>query len=468
LDSLAAVILAAGKSKRLRSKIPKVLHPIAGQPMILYPVEAVAPLGVARLVVVIGPESQGVRQVLGDTAEYAEQNEPLGTGHALRQARPLLEGQATTILSLYGDHPLTTTDTLRRLVERHAATGATITLLTVDAAESMGFGRIVRDAAGRVQAIVEEAVATPEQRRIRELNVGLYCFQAAWLWPSLERLPLGPVGEYYLTDLLALAVAEGQPVETVAAASVDEVLGVNNRLHLAQAERVIRERIRQNLMLAGVTIIDPPSTFVDKGVVIGADTVLYPGTIIEGQSHIGSDCVIGPYSHIVDSTVGAGCRIVASTLESAVVEDGVSIGPYSHLRPGAHIGPDTHIGNFAEVKNSRLGRGVHQGHFSYVGDATVGEGVNIGAGTVTCNFDGTKKHPTIIEDGAFIGSDTMLIAPVRVGRRAKTGAGSVVTHDVPPESVVYGVPARAAKKGQDEAPSRLTSRNGGRDGASED
>jgi len=461
LDSLAAVILAAGKSKRLRSKIPKVLHPIAGQPMIRYPVEAVAPLGVARLVVVVGPESQGVRQVLGPAiaggsvnrpvaVEYVEQSEQLGTGHALRQARPLLEGQATTILSLYGDHPLTTTDTLRRLVERHAATGATITMLTVDAAESMGFGRIVRDAAGRVQAIVEEAVATPEQRRIRELNVGIYCFQAAWLWPSLERLPLGPVGEYYLTDLLALAVAEGQPVETVAAASVDEVLGVNNRLHLAQAERVIRERIRQELMLAGVTIIDPPSTFIDKGVVIGADTVLYPGTIIEGRSHIGSDCVIGPYSHIVNSSVGAGCRIVASTLESAVVEDGVSIGPYSHLRPGAHLGPGVHIGNFAEVKNSRLGRGVHQGHFSYVGDATVGEGVNIGAGTVTCNFDGAKKHPTVIEDGAFIGSDTMLIAPVRVGRRAKTGAGSVVTHDVPPESVVYGVPARAAKKRQEE------------------
>jgi bifunctional UDP-N-acetylglucosamine pyrophosphorylase/glucosamine-1-phosphate N-acetyltransferase len=458
LDTLAAVILAAGKSKRLRSKIPKVLHPIAGQPMICYPVEAVAPLGVARLVVVIGPESQGVRQVLGDTVEYAEQSEPLGTGHALRQAQPLLEGQATTILSLYGDHPLTTTDTLRRLVERHVATEATITMLTVEADDSvttdtrmsLGFGRIIRDATGRVQAIVEEAVATPEQRRIRELNVGIYCFQAAWLWPSLERLPLGPVGEYYLTDLLALAVAEGQRVETVAAASVDEVIGVNNRLHLAQAERVIRERIRREALASGVTLLDPPSTFIDKGVVIGADTVLYPGTIIEGRSHIGSDCAIGPYSHIVNATIGEGCRIVASTLEDAVVEDGVTIGPYAHLRAGTHIGPGGHIGNFAEVKNSRLGRGVHQGHFSYIGDATVGEGVNIGAGTVTCNFDGEKKHLTVIEDGAFIGSDTMLIAPVRVGRRAKTGAGSVVTHDVPPESVVYGVPARVAKKGQED------------------
>lgn len=448
-DQLAAVVLAAGKSSRFKSKLVKILHPIAGVPMIRYILDAVAGLGAERAVLVLGQQADRVQAALASSPvplEVCIQDQQLGTGHALLQARSLLEGACDTVLSLYGDMPLLSEATLRQLHQRHRETGATITLLTVISPDSMAFGRILRNDQGGVVGIVEEDQATPSQRGIQELNVGLYCFDAAWLWPHLAALPLSPRGEYFLTDTVAQAVAEGRRVEAVSAASVEEVMGVNTRVHLAEVERVVRQRVRQRLMLSGVTLADPDTVYVDATVEVGADTVIYPHTILEGATRIGEDCVIGPGTRIVDSVIGQGCQIVSSFLESAQVGDQVHVGPFSHLRPGAVVEAGAHVGNFAEIKNSVLGAGSHMGHFSYLGDATVGQRVNVSAGTITCNYDGKRKHRTEIGDDTFLGSDTLLVAPVRVGRRAQTGAGAVVTRDVPDDTLVVGVPARPRER----------------------
>ncbi|MEA3459265.1 MAG: bifunctional UDP-N-acetylglucosamine diphosphorylase/glucosamine-1-phosphate N-acetyltransferase GlmU [Chloroflexota bacterium] len=443
---LSIVILAAGQGERMKSKIPKVLHPLAGQPMVRYVVDMVFQLTSEKPVLVVGCGAEQIRQTLGDCVSYVEQEEQLGTGHALLQARPLLEGRSGAILVLYADMPLLSTRTLRGLVELHGKGKAPITMLTVCADDPMGFGRIIRDEAGHVVGIVEEAVATEEQRKIRELNCGTYCFDSRWLWPHLPRLPLSPKGEYYLTDLIAMAVEEGHTVEALQLDDPTEALGINNRLHLAQAEAIMRKRINERWMLEGVTMIDPSSTFIDAPVQIGQDTVIYPHTYLQGETKVGRDCRIGPNTIIRDSSISDGCVIQASVVEGAILEDDVDVGPFSHLRQGAHLARGVHVGNFGEVKNSYLGPGTKMGHFSYVGDATVGKNVNIGAGTITCNYDGVRKNPTVIEDGAFIGSDTMLVAPVKIGARAKIGAGAVVTHDIPPDSLAYGVPARVKGK----------------------
>jgi len=274
----------------------------------------------------------------------------------------------------------------------------------------------------------------------------VYCFEGEWLWPHLEQIPLSPKGEYYLTDLVELAAGEGYPVSAWRVEDVAEVQGINDRVHLAQAERTMRRRIGEALMRAGVTLIDPETTYVEAGVEIGQDSVVYPNTHIQGATRIGADCHIGPNSIIRDATIGDRCKVLASVVESAILEEDVDIGPFGHLRAGAHLAAGVHMGNFGEVKGSYLGAGTKMGHFSYLGDAQVGSNVNIGAGTITCNFDGERKHKTVIEDDAFIGSDTLLRAPVRVGAGAKTGAGAVVTHDVPAGSVAVGVPARVVKR----------------------
>ena len=442
MNKLSIVILAAGQSTRMKSQTPKVLHPLAGKPMVQYAVETAAELTSEKPLLVVGNGADQVRRAVGDQVTYVEQREQLGTGHALLQARPLLEGRSEMVAVWYADMSLLSADTLRRLIGLQTDGEGPITMLTVVADDPMGFGRILRDEAGRVLGIVEEAVATDAQKAIKELNCGVYCFDGHWLWPRLTRLPLSPKGEYYLTDIVAMAVAEGQVVKALKISDVTEVLGVNDRSHLAQAEAVVRQRINQKWMLEGVTLLAPALTFIDATVELGQDTVIYPNTYLEGATAIGRQCRLGPNTIVRDSTVGDGCTIEASVVEGAVLEVGADVGPFSHLRKGAHLGRGAHVGNFAEIKNSYLGPGSKMGHFSYLGDATVGQDVNIGAGTITCNYDGQRKHPTIIEDGAFIGSDTMLVAPVRVGAGAKIGAGSVVTHDVPPGSVAYGVPAR--------------------------
>ncbi len=439
---LAVVILAAGEGTRMKSSVPKVLHPLAGRPMVWYSVEMAARLSVDRPVLVVGCDADAVRQVLGEAVVYVEQADRLGTGHAVLQARSLLAGRSQAVLVCYADMPLLTPDSLGRLVDLQQHSGAAIAMLTLLADDPMSFGRVVRGMDGQVQAIVEEAVATPEQLAIRELNAGVYCFAADWLWSRLPDLPLSPKGEYYLTDLVAMAVAEGQRVEALVSEDAEELLGINNRVHLARAEAIMRRRINEQWMLAGVTLVDPAATYIEATVELGADTVIYPHTYLQGATTVGVGCEIGPNTLVRDSQIGERCVVRASVVEEARVEDGVNIGPFAHLRKGAHLGPGVHVGNFGEIKNSYLGPGTKMGHFSYVGDATIGAEVNIGAGTITCNFDGQHKQRTVIEDGAFIGSDTMLVAPVRIGAGAKTGAGAVVTHDVPPGSLAYGVPAR--------------------------
>ncbi len=447
MAEVVGVVLAAGKGTRMKSALPKVLHPLLGRPMAEYALRAVEAATNARPVVVIGHQAERVRQGLGpDRARYVVQDPPLGTGDAVRRARDLLEGRVQTVLVTNGDMPLLRAETLRALLAAHATHDGPITLLTVVADDPRGFGRIVRDPQGRVQAIVEEAHATLEQKAIRELNVGVYAFDAAWLWPALEALPLSPKGEYYLTDTVALAVAQGRAVHALVLEDPTEAIGVNTRVHLAEAAAVLQQRIVRRWMLEGVTFVDPRRVYVEDTVTIGRDTVIWPDTYLLGDTHIGPECDIGPNAYIRDTHIGARCRVFASVLEQARVEDDVDIGPYGHLRKGAHLAQGVHMGNFGEVKNAYLGPGVKMGHFSYIGDATIEAGVNIGAGTITCNYDGQRKHPTYIGPGAFIGSDTMLVAPVRIGEGARTGAGSVVTKDVPPYTLAVGVPARVIRR----------------------
>ncbi len=447
--SVAAVILAAGQGTRMKSNLPKVLHPIAGKPMILYSIEAVRQLGCDEVALVIGYGAEQVRQAVGDQVIFVEQVEPRGTGHAVLQARSALEGKADNVLVLYGDMPLLQAATLKQLTELQSETRATIAMLTVVSQESMGFGRIVRDTAGRVRSIVEESDATPEQRAIQELNCGVYCFQGKWLWEHLTRLrPNGKKQEYYLTDLIGMAVGEECAIETIALQGVTQVIGINTRVHLARAQAVMRMRINESLMEAGVTIDDPATAYIDAGVEVGVDAVIEPNCHLRGRTRIGAGCHIGPNSIIEDSQVGDNCEIVASAVQGSNLEYNVHVGPFAHLRAGTYLEHDVYIGNHAEVKNSRLGTAVHVGHFSYIGDAQVGARTNIGAGTITCNYDGKKKHRTIIGEDSFIGSDTLLRAPVTIGARATTGAGSVVTKNIPPGSTAVGSPARVIKKSE--------------------
>ncbi len=440
---LAVVILAAGQGTRIKSDLPKVLHPLAGRPLVIYAVETAQALTDVRPVLVVGRGADAVRETVGDRAVFVEQAEQLGTGHAVLQARDVLQSQSDLILVTYADIPLLTVETLRRLVERQQENSGPITLLTFTSADPRGFGRVMRDASGAVVQIVEDAVATPEQLAVRELNAGVYCFDADWLWAHVGRIPLSlPKREYYLTDLIGMAVVEGQRVEAVAAEETMEAMGINTRVHLAEAESVLRRRINRRWMLNGVTIVDPATTYIEPGVTIGRDTTVWPNTHLRGETTIGEHCHIGPNTIVVDCRIGDRCRALASVLEQAVMEDGADVGPFGHLRKGARLCEGAHMGNFGEVKNATLGPGAKMGHFGYLGDAEVGAGANIGAGTITCNYDGVHKHKTVIEEGAFIGSDTMLVAPVRVGQGAKTGAGSVVTRDVPAGAVAYGVPAR--------------------------
>lgn len=442
---VSAVILAAGQGTRMRSKRPKVVHLVAGEPMIKHVVRAVSGLDPHRLVVVVGYGAEEVRRALGDEYLYVEQEKQLGTGHALLQARQLLEGQGDTVLVLFGDRPLITTKTLNMILAEHKKEGAAITILTFRPPDPTGYGRIRRDKRGQLVGIIEEEAASEEEKAIPEVNDGALCFREGWLWPHLEKIEPGAKGEYYLTDLLALAVEEGERVLALSPEDEEEALGVNSRLDLARAEAVIRQRVRERLMLSGVTMVDPLSTLIDSTVQVGEDTVIHPRTILEGETTIGAGCAIGPGSHLRDTKVGDGCTILYSLVEEAVLEGKVDVGPFSHLRPGTHLASGVHVGNFVEIKESYIGPGTKVGHFSYIGDATMGREVNVGAGTITCNYDGERKHHTIVEDCAFLGSDTMLVAPVKVGAGAKTGAGSVVTKDIPPGSLVYGVPARVRR-----------------------
>ncbi|HLI07985.1 MAG TPA: bifunctional UDP-N-acetylglucosamine diphosphorylase/glucosamine-1-phosphate N-acetyltransferase GlmU [Ktedonobacteraceae bacterium] len=461
MNTYATVVLAAGKGTRMRSTLPKVLHPLAGLPLLAHVLNAVEAIPAApilapfvtrietfRPIVVLGHQAEQVEARFGNRYIYALQKEPLGTANALLAAEDAVDSLVPlpdTVLVCYGDTPLLSSEVLARVLVEHIESKATITFLTAIAEGPGDYGRIMRDANGQVREIVELKRATEEQKRIREVNSGVYCFERKWLWPALQMLPRNAGGEYFLTDLIAYASAQGRTISTVSG-SLEETMGINDRVQLAHAEQVLRRRILERHMYAGVTIIDPATTYIEDGVVIGPDTVILPGTMITGKTRIGTGCHIGPYSTIDSSTIGDRCVIRNSVLEETVFEDEVSIGPFSHCRPGAHLARGVRMGNFGEVKNSHIGAETDMHHFSYIGDATVGEHVNVGAGTITCNYDGVHKNRTVIGDGAFIGSDTMLVAPVTVGDQAHTGAGSVVTKDVPPGALVVGVPARAIRR----------------------
>ena len=443
---ITAVILAAGQGTRMKSDLPKVMHPVCGMPMIAHSLAAVKTASSETPVVIIGHAAEAVREFIGETARCVVQHPQLGTGHAVQQAESSLQGKTDLVLVTYADMPLLRPGTLRRLVEVHKANRGPLTLLTVNAADPRGFGRVVRGPDGSVQAIVEEAAATEAQLSNHELNVGAYCFSAVWLWEALQKIKVSPKGEYYLTDTVALAVQAGLPVLALVSDELVETIGINTREHLAEAEAAMRQRINQAHMLAGVTIVDPASTYIEPGVSIGRDTVVWPNTYLRGKTVIGEGCVIGPNTIAEDTIVGDCCEILAAVMEGAVVEDNVGIGPFAHLRKGAHLCKGVHMGNFGEIKDSTLGPGTKMGHLAYIGNATIGPDVNIGAGTVTCNYDGVRKNPTEIGAGAFIGSDTMLVAPVKIGAGARTGAGAVVTKDVKADTLVVGVPARPIRK----------------------
>lgn len=458
MSSAAAVVLAAGIGTRMKSRQPKVLHPIAGRPMVWYVLAALTEAGVlaGRTVVVIarGPHGEQVRRECASywpDLRFAVQESPLGTGHAALAAGPALPADASPVIVAYGDTPLLRTTTLRDLLRMHLSGGHVATIVTGHLPDPTGYGRIVRDQQGRVLRIVEERDATPEQRRLTEVNSGLSSYQSDWLWTRLPTLAPSSGGEVYLTDLVTLAVAEEGSLEMLELDDITETVGVNTRVQLAAAAAEIRRRLAEAHMLAGVTLLDPSTTYLDVGVELASDTVVMPNTHLLGHTRVGSGCVIGPNCVVRDSEIGDRSQVVTSVLDGAMLEQNVRVGPFAHLRPGTHLEAGVEVGTGSEIKNSRLGRGSKMHHFGYVGDASVGADVNVGAGAITCNYDGARKYRTVIGDGAFIGSDTLLVAPVQVGCGALTGAGAVVTRDVAAGQRVAGVPARPIGRAAPEA-----------------
>ena len=444
---VTAVLLAAGQGTRMKSSLPKVLHPLCGKPMVWYVLEALKQAATETPVVVIGHGADEVKKYLGDSADCVLQEPQLGTGHAAMQAESLLKGKTDLVIITYADMPLLRGETFTRLVETQRLNSGPFSLVTVFADDPRGFGRILRNADGTVSAIVEEYVATPEQQKIKELNVGAYCFKADWLWEALHRIPKNEKkGEYYLTDVVELAVKENLPVQAVVHDDFSEAIGINTRIHLAEAEAAMRMRINREHMLNGVSMTDPASTYIDAGVRIGKDTAIMPNTYLHGATEIGEGNVIGPNTIIRDAKIGNRCKVLASVLEGAALEDDVDMGPFARLRKGAHLKSRVHMGNFGEVKDSTLEEGVKMGHFSYIGNAKIGANTNIGAGTITANYDGENKLPTEIGEDVFLGVDTMLVAPLKLGDGARTGAGAIVTKNVAEDTLVVGMPARAIKK----------------------
>lgn len=444
---IATIILAAGQGTRMKSDLPKVLHTVGGKPMVARSVATAAALGTGTTadlpLVIVAPDADQVRAALHGSARFAVQDTPLGTGHAVMQAQSVLEGNADLIVVFYADMPLLRTETLDALIDSiRANQEAAVSLLTVLQDDPRGFGRIVRRPDGSVEKIVEEKQCTPEQRAIRELNVGVYVFRADFLWNALSQITAQPNGEYYLTDLVDIAVRQGRQVIPLTVEDRDQVIGVNTRVHLAEAETALRKRINHYWMTEGVTMRDPATVYIDESVQIGRDTVILTNTHVRGVSVIGAGCTIGPNTTIEDSTIGDQCTLTESVIERSTLEDHVQAGPYAHIRPNSYLERGVHMGNFGEVKASRLGAGTRMGHFSYIGDAEIGQDVNIGAGTITANFDGVRKHKTHIGDHVFIGSDTIIVAPRTIADDSRTAAGSVVTKDVPSGHIAIGLPAR--------------------------
>jgi bifunctional UDP-N-acetylglucosamine pyrophosphorylase/glucosamine-1-phosphate N-acetyltransferase len=443
---IASLTLAAGYGKRMLSKKHKVLHDLVGKPLIWHALQALIGLSDLPPVVVVGQSAEEVKTAVanafGTRVQFAFQAEQLGTGHAVQSARSLLEGKSDLVVVTLADMPLLSEQTVRSIIKHHNETRAVLTMTSVVGDVPRGFGRVLRAENGQVVGIVEEAVASPQELKIREYNISAYCFSADWLWKNLSLIPISPKGEYYLTALVGMAVSQGQRVESLIWDDPVEGLGINTRVDLADCEVALRRRINARHMLAGVSMDDPASILIEPDVEIAPDATVLQGSRLCGKTKVGTDSVIGPYTFLCDTTVGEGCKLLQSVAERATIGNHVSMGPYCHLRPNAVLKDCVHLGNFGEVKDSTLDEGVRMGHFSYIGNARIGRNVNIGAGTITCNYDGSLKNPTEIGENTFIGSDTMLVAPLKIGKNAITGAGSVVTHDVADGELVVGVPAR--------------------------
>lgn len=460
-NSLSIVILAAGEGTRMRSKAAKVLSPICGRPMVNYVLDAAVALDPDRIVVVVGHKGEDVIESIRRTwvpdnpraaepglLEFAWQKEQKGTGHAVMCAREALGGSSGLLLVLYGDTPLLSADLLQGFRDYHLAKGAALSLISFTPQDMGAYGRVVRNEQGGVERIVEARDLTTAEAEIREANGGMYLVDTGLMFDLLSEVRNDNAkGEYYLTDIVHIARGRGLQVSAYVAGDAQAVQGVNDRYALALAEDVVRRDILRRMCLEGVTVRDPSSTYIDFGVEVGPDTVIEPQTYLRGATQVGSGCVIGPGTEIIDSTVGDGSRIWFSVVEQSLVGKNVQVGPYSHLRPNATLEEGVLVGNYAEVKNTVLGKGTKAHHHCYLGDATIGAGVNIGAGTVTVNYDGTRKHRTIIEDGAFIGCNANLIAPVTIGKEAYVAAGSTVTDDVPPLSLAIARERQVVKEG---------------------
>jgi bifunctional UDP-N-acetylglucosamine pyrophosphorylase/glucosamine-1-phosphate N-acetyltransferase len=437
-----ALVLAAGKGTRMKSARAKVLHPVLGAPLLEHVLRAVATLGAHPVRVVVGHQAEVVRTTFaGRGLQFVAQDPPLGTGHALLVAREALAGDAPrTLLVLNGDLPLLRGETLRELLEAHRSQGAAATLLSACPHEPGSYGRVVRDGSNRVLAVVEARDASPSQLALREINAGLYAFEVGPLLSVLDKLqPQNAQGEYYLTDTIALLASAGHAVVACPVADAREALGVNTLAELAEAGRLLRQRRLAELMAAGARIEDPATTFVGLDAQVDADALVRPFCMLEGRSRVRTGASVGPYAHLVDCEVGLGARILDHCfLSECLVEAGAQVGPFAHVRPGSVIGAGARVGNFVELKKTRLGEGAKAPHLSYLGDAEIGPRANVGAGTITCNYDGVHKHPTRVGAGAFIGSDTTLVAPISVGEGAYVGAGSTITEDVPPDALALG------------------------------
>ncbi|MCL6516635.1 bifunctional UDP-N-acetylglucosamine diphosphorylase/glucosamine-1-phosphate N-acetyltransferase GlmU, partial [Alicyclobacillus sp.] len=444
----AAIVLAAGHGTRMKSKLHKVLHPVCGKPMIAHILDELASLRLDQILVVVGQHREAVSAAVGDRAETVVQEEQRGTGHAVQVALPRLAPGVDTVVVLYGDAPLIKAETVERLLSEREARGAAACVLTARVPDPTGLGRVEVAPDGQVVRIVEEKDATPKERENSLINTGIYAFSRAWLGPALEKVrPDNAQGEYYLTDTVGILRQAGQPVYAVEAPDADEVASVNDRWQLAQVERILRQRINRRWALAGVTLIDPDTTYIGAEVTIGQDTVIYPGCVLEGDTRIGEGCVIGPHTRLVNATVQPGATVEQSVVLSSEVGPRAAVGPFAYIRPGSRVGADVKIGDFVEVKNSVIGDGTKVSHLAYVGDADIGRGVNVGCGVITVNYDGEKKHRTVVGDGAFVGSNVNLIAPVTVGDGAYLCAGSTITDDVPEDAFAIARARQVTKPG---------------------
>jgi bifunctional UDP-N-acetylglucosamine pyrophosphorylase/glucosamine-1-phosphate N-acetyltransferase len=436
MSDLVTVILAAGKGTRMKSALPKVLHKAGGKAMVKCVLDAAKAAGAKRQIVVTGFGGEKVREALEGQAEFVTQEQQLGTGHAVKMTAPLLKDEKGTVMVLCGDTPLLTSGLLKKLYEEHVQAGAKATVLTAVMPDATGYGRIIRKADGSVEKIVEHKDATEEERKVREVNSGIYCFDAQALFASLEKVTNDNAqGEYYLPDVLEILQKQGEKIWAVAADDYEETLGVNSRQQLARAEKILRQRKNEELMAEGVTIMDPDTTYIDADVKVGRDTVLYPMTWLEGDTEIGENCVLGPSIRFQNMKVGNGVTGQFCYAHDAILDDGVILGQFTHIRPNSHLAPRVKIGNFVEVKNSDIGEGSKLPHLSYIGDTDMGANVNMGCGSITCNYDGKKKWRTEIGDNSFVGCNTNLVAPVKVDADSFIAAGSTITDHVPAKSL---------------------------------